>query len=92
MVNALTNFIDQCMLCGSIYSLGTPELAPASVGAFFVRPTARAALGVGVVFNLMANVTGNSGPGPAQVDLPGSFPGWLSPPRECPFLRAGPPS
>ncbi len=39
----------------------------------------------------MANDTGNSGSGPAQVDLSGSFPEWLSPPVR-PFRRAGPPS
>ncbi len=44
----------------------------------------------GAVFNPMANDTGNSGSGPAQVDLPGSFPGWLSSPVS-PFRRAGPP-
>ncbi len=44
----------------------------------------------GAVVNLIANDTGNSGPGPAQVNLPGSFPGWLSSPVS-PFRRAGPP-
>ncbi len=39
--------------------------------------TARAAPGAeggAAVVNLMANDTGNSGPGPAQVDLPGHLP------------------
>ncbi len=51
---------------------------------------ARLPLRGGAVVNLMANDTGNNGPGPAQVDLPGSFPEWLSPPVS-PFRRAGPP-
>ena len=86
MVNSSNNFIDQCMLCDSIYSIMgillmiVRQLAPASVGAFLIRPTACAAPGGGAVVNLMANDTGNNGPGPAQVDLPGSFPGWLSHP------------
>ena len=63
---------------------------PHKGGAFLYRPTAGAAPGGGAVINLMANDTGNSGPGPAQVDLLGSFPGWLSSPVS-PFRRAGPP-
>ncbi len=43
---------------------------------------ARLPLRGGAVVNLMANDTGNNGPGPAQVDLLGSFPGWLLSPRD----------
>ncbi len=46
----------------------------------------------GAVVNLMANDTGNSGPGPAQVDLPGSFPEWLSSPRDHSAARGHLPS
>ena len=40
------------------------------------------------VVNLMANDTRDSGPGSAQVDLPGSFSGWLLPPKTIPARGA----
>ncbi len=58
-----------------------PAGVPAPAGLFFVLESEPGFLGEAVI-NLMANDTGNSGPGPAQVDLPGSFPGWLSLPPE----------
>ncbi len=63
-------------------------ISPAGAGLFFWWILSPGLPGESVV-NLMANDTGDSGPGPAQVDPPGSFPGWLWPTR--PSRRAGPP-
>ena len=72
-----------------IHTIMAPLESPLRRG-FLVPPNSLRGSWGGAVFNLMANDTGNSGPGPAQVDLPGSFPGWLSSPVS-PFRRAGPP-
>ncbi len=68
----------------------TQKTGPGFGRGFLVPPNSLRGSWGGAVFNLMANDTGNIGPGPAQVDLPGSFPGWLSSPVS-PFRRAGPP-
>ncbi len=72
--------MDQAFITLQSINLSPAGLPPG--GAFLCRPTACAAPGGSAVVNLMAKDTGNSGRGPAQVDLPGSFPGWCSPPRE----------
>ncbi len=59
---------------------------------FLVPPNGLRGSWGGVAVNPMANDTGNSGPGPAQVDLPGSFPGWLSSPRDHSTARGHLPS